>query len=303
MSRSWLDQPERGSRFGLWLMTRIAIAFGWRISHLLLYPITGYFLLFAPAARRASGRFLERALGRKARLGDVFRHLFCFASVILDRVYFLSGRASEYRIEIAGADAFEAAAAKGGVILLGSHLGSFEVMRLLAMRRGVRVRPLMYEVNAAQMRVAFGRLNPTLAADIISLGEPAAMLQVRECLARGECVGFLGDRIARGDKTIAVDFLGGPAALPAGPFLVAAALKAPVVMFFALHRAARTYEVRFAALELDHGLSGEERGDRDRGVSAMAQHYADCLAFHARLAPYNWFNFFDFWERPGDATG
>ncbi|HJS32301.1 MAG TPA: hypothetical protein VJ924_09910 [Alphaproteobacteria bacterium] len=303
MSRAWLDQPERGSLFGLRLMTRFALVFGWRISYLSLYPITGYFLLFAPAARRASGQFLQLVLGRKAYFSDVFRHLFCFASVILDRVYLLSGRADGYRIDIAGVDAFEAAAARGGVILLGSHLGSFEVMRLLAMRRGVKVRPLMYEANAARMRAAFGRLNPALAAEVIPLGEPAAMLQVKESLARGECVGFLGDRIARGDKTIAVDFLGRPAVLPAGPFLVAAALKAPVVMFFALHRAARTYEVRFQTLEQGGEQFSESGSARSRRVEAMGQHFADCLAFHARLAPYNWFNFFDFWGRPGDGAG
>jgi predicted LPLAT superfamily acyltransferase len=303
MSRAWLEQPERGSLFALRLMARFALFFGWRASRLLLYPITAYFLLFAPVARRASRQFLERVLGPVVSLGDVYRHLFCFASVILDRVYFLSGRADDYRIDVVGADAFEAAAARGGVVLLGSHLGSFEVMRLLAMRRAIKVRPLMYEANAARMRAVFGRLNPALAAEVIALGEPTAMLQVKESLARGECVGFLGDRIAGGDKTIAVDFLGRPAELPAGPFLVAAALKAPVVMFFGLHRGPRHYEVRFQGLDDGGGLPAEAGDDRNRRVQPMGQRYADCLAFHVRLAPYNWFNFFDFWERPGDGAG
>jgi len=27
------------------------------------------------------------------------------------------------------------------------------------------------------------------------------------------------------------------------------------------------------------------------------QHYADRLTHYCRLAPYNWFNFFDFWQK------
>jgi predicted LPLAT superfamily acyltransferase len=27
------------------------------------------------------------------------------------------------------------------------------------------------------------------------------------------------------------------------------------------------------------------------------QGYADCLTHFCQLAPYNWFNFFDFWQK------
>ncbi len=37
------------------------------------------------------------------------------------------------------------------------------------------------------------------------------------------------------------------------------------------------------------------RSERDAVVRTSVQRYADRLAHHARAAPYNWFNFYDFW--------
>ncbi len=74
------------------LMAFIAITFGRRVARLVLHPIVWYFLLFARGSRRQSARYLGRALGRPARWSDVYRHLHCFASTVLDRVYLVRGR-------------------------------------------------------------------------------------------------------------------------------------------------------------------------------------------------------------------
>ncbi|MCG7944645.1 MAG: lipid A biosynthesis acyltransferase, partial [Candidatus Thiodiazotropha taylori] len=40
-----------------------------------------------------------------------------------------------------------------------------------------------------------------------------------------------------------------------------------------------------------------ERGRREEMLQIWTQRYADRLEFYARHAPYNWFNFYDFWGR------
>src|SRR3989337_3824633 len=91
MSRPWLRQPERGSYLALRLITWIARRFGRRLSRVLLYPISAYFVLFSGASRRASLDYLQRVRARAANWLDVFRHYHYFASPLLDRLYFLSG--------------------------------------------------------------------------------------------------------------------------------------------------------------------------------------------------------------------
>jgi len=295
MSGAWLEQRERGSLAALRAMTWVARSLGDSAARALLAPICLYFLAFAPKARAASREFLCRALGRRAALGDVYRHFHTFASTLLDRVALLSGNHADFDVRLHGAGALEAAlAARRGCLLLGSHLGSFEVLRVLGeARRGVVVNLVMHEANARLASQWSRALAPELQARIIAPGQPDTLLRVRECLERGEVVAMLGDRVLHGRRSIACDFLAGRARFPAGPLLAAALLGAPVVTFFCLYRAPRRYDVHFALLA---ERLPAERPARDAAVASALQAFAAQLEAHARAAPRNWFNFYDFWR-------
>lgn len=296
----WVGRRERGSlavmRLGAWLVLRL----GWRRSRWLVWGITSYFLATAPAARAASAKFLTLALGRPARLRDTARHLLAFASTIHDRVYLTAGRHEGYEIRVRGREHLEARIAAGrGCILLGSHLGSFEALRAVADRGcPVPVRALMYPENAARANAVLDAIAPGRAGDVIPIGGPGALLRVKEALEAGELVGILGDRIVSGDKVVAVDFLGRSALFPAGPVVLAAALKAPVVLCLAVRTGARRYEVSFEPLA-ERVVLGPRR-TRQADVTAWVERYARALEAAARAHPYEWFNFYDFWDGPDD---
>ena len=293
----WTAAPERGSTFWLRVMLGITRALGWRAGHLLLYPIAGYFLVFSPRQRRAVRRYLDRALGRPATLRDVFRLYFAFASCLLDRVWLVTGRTRDYRIELHGLEALRAHIEAGrGVLLFGAHLGSFEAMRAVADAGcPVHLSVLMHEANAARVKSFFDALGGERhAAAIIPLGTPHAMLRVREGLEAGELVGLLADRAPRGERMTCVRFLGAEAWLPTGPHLLAALLGAPVMTAFGIWRGPRHYEVRFEALDDAPGAAG--RAGREAAVAASVARYAARLEAVCREHPYNWFNFFDIWR-------
>ena len=301
MSPPWMRQAERGSPFLIQLIAHITLALGRPAGRLLLYPITLYFVLFSRQARRASRRFLGRALGRPAALPDVFRHYHTFAATILDRVYLLSGRQDYFDIGMHGEEALlDQLAAGRGCLLLGSHLGSFDVLRTLAEKRPeIRVRPLMYEGNAVKINTVLNALNPRLAEQVISIGEADGLLQVKEAIDRGEVVGMLGDRTVLDDKTVECRFFGQPCRLPAGPLLLAGLLGVPVVLFFGLYEGGRRYHVRFELLTPGIRL---ERDRRSQQAAEWTRQFARRLEHYCRQAPYNWFNFYDFWEE-GDVEG
>jgi len=288
MTPAWLGQPERGSRSLMAALAWATLTLGRAFGRCFLPPVALYFVAFGPRARAASAAYLARILGRPARLGEIYRHFHTFATAIHDRVLLLAGRTDVFDVAIEGAHEFDAAVAEGrGCVLLGAHLGSFEVLRSVGTtRRALRVRMVMATGNAARIQSVFGRIQPASADWIIQMGTPTALLRAKECLEQGEVVGILADRVWRHERATTLPFLGAPARFPLGAFRVAAALGAPVVLGVGLYRSGNRYAVHF------------ERLDRPGDTAAqLLARYAARLEHYCRLAPYNWFNFYDFWHR------
>ena len=282
MTASWRRTPERSHRLALRAMRWIALGLGRRAARLVLHPVSAYFLLLAPQARRASRAYLARALGRRATLADLYRHIHAFATTVLDRVYLLHERFELFDIQVEGAPA-----PGTGLLLMGAHLGSFEALRAAARHGGLRVSMVMYEDNARMLNETLAALGPAARQDVIALGHVDSMLRVRDCLARGGMAGVLADRGLDDDDAHAVPFLGTPARFPLGPMRMAALLRCPVVFMAGLYLGGNRYALRFEPIA-DFGAAPPAP------ETALAA-YVDCLERHCRAAPYNWFNFYDFW--------
>jgi hypothetical protein len=292
----WLRQQERSNLAILRLMVWISLTLGRRFGRLVLYGIATYYVLFAPKARRASRQYLRRALNRWAEWGDGFRHVFYFASTIHDRIYLLNDRFDLFDIEIIGADALHAALEKQpGALLIGAHLGSFEVLRAVGRgKAGLKIAMLMYEENARKINQTLEAINPAATQDIIALGQPESMLAARDKLEQGYLVGMLADRGLGDDAMVAHEFLGAPAPLPVGPFRMAAMLRRPVFFMTGLYLGANRYQIHFEPLA---DFSVRSTQTREEAIFAAQRRYADRLSHFCRVAPYNWFNFFDFWQK------
>ena len=291
---NWTGQHERGSARLLGLMIWIARHLGWPVGQMLLYPITLWFYGTSATARTASRDYLDRVLGRPVRQRDVMRHLFTFACVILDRVFFLSGRTADYDLKVQGLEAITEVVNSGrGCILLGSHLGSFDVLRAFGRNAPVRVRPVMFRLNSGHLTRLLEALDPELAHDVIEIGAPEGMLQIQECIERGEIVGFLADRAPVQDRMVATAFLGGKAEFPAGPLVLAAIIGAPVVLFYGVRTAPRRYIIRFERFAERIVLP---RAQREAELQVWIDAYSRSLAAACRAHPFNWFNFYPFWK-------
>ncbi len=296
-SPEWASRPERGSEWLLKLMFRIAMLIGRRAAGIFLYPIAAYFWITTGAARRDSRRYLARVFGRPPSWRESYQHYLTFSITILDRFYFLSGRADEFQIDFHGEEAVLETLAQGrGAFLVGAHLGSFEALRMLARQRPhLRVGMAMFEENAQKIRKLLTAIDPTLLDDVVPLGHMDSMLRIQERLERGDMVGFLADRSFGHDANVTIDFLGEPAQFPTGVFRMACLLKQPVIFMTGLYRGGNRYDVRFDRV-IDY--SNVERAERKRMVEQGVKEFAARIDTHCRIAPYNWFNFYDFWAPP-----
>ena len=292
----WMHQQERSNQTILKLMVWISLTFGRTLGRVVLYGIAVYFLFFAPKARKASREYLGRALGRWAEWSDGFRHVLFFATTIHDRIYLLNDRFDLFDIEVIGADALLASLARQpGALLIGAHLGSFEVLRAVGRgRAGLKVAMLMYEENARKINAALEAINPKATEDIIALGRMESMLEARDKLDHGYLVGMLADRGLDSDVTVDCDFLGKMAPFPVGPFRMAAMLQRPVFFMTGLYLGGNRYQIHFERLA---DFSEKPRSEREAAMRVAQQRYVERLNHYCRLAPYNWFNFYDFWKK------
>ncbi len=296
-SAEWIGYRERGSLVLLRFMAFLSMRLGRKLSRIPLFGIATYFFLFAPRARRHSRRYLRRALGREPRARDRFRHILYFAATIHDRVYLINQQYGSFHITIEGeALMIEQAERGSGAFLMGAHMGSFEMIGSIGRRRpGLQVSMAMYEDNARKINSIFTAIVPEVRPDIISLGHLDAMLKVAERLDRGAFVGILGDRTLGEEPVHRVCILGERAHLPIGPMRAAAILRRSVIFMAGLYRGGNHYHVVFEPVA---DFSASSLATRDEAVRVAVERYAALLDKYCRSDPYNWFNFFDFWQEP-----
>jgi len=296
MSAYWDQQRERSTVAALYLMIGSALFFGRFIIRIVLWPIAGYFVLTSPQARTASRNALRRLLNREPTWVDVYKHFYCFAACAIDRLYLLKDRHHQFQFNISRPpEVLDITNRSTGCLLMVAHLGSFEPLRMLGTaQRKLPISILMDRKQGEMLVRILERMNQDFAMQIIDAAQrgPELVLQLRDALQAGRMVCIMGDRARADERALEVDFCGSKARFPEGPWALAAALGVPVILGFGLYLGGRQYEAHF---ELYSESVTVSRQTRLAGLQSCAQRYAQRLEHYARRAPYNWFNFYDYW--------
>lgn len=305
----WSEIAERGSLLGIRITALSYRVLGRSLTLPLVYAIVTYFFLTDAPGRRASIAYLRRVRAheggdalfrRMPGLRESFRHYRAFALAIVDRLAIWLGDGSEFQFETHGTDFFDRETEeKGGALILGAHIGSFDALRYLAAETRKTVNVVMFTDNAERINRIFRELAPEMEDRMIAVDPNSvqSVFAIRERLRRGEHVAILADRIEVGDRdrTVAVSLLGGVVTLPQAPVIAAGLMHCPVYVVVALRRGAGRYRVFVEPLTDRVHLP---RKGRDAAVKEVVESYVRHLERYCLMAPYQWFNFFDYW---GDA--
>jgi predicted LPLAT superfamily acyltransferase len=304
--RRWVV-AERGSFTALRLMTRLYQLLGRRISLALLYPIAAYFFL-REGSRSASRRYLARIWahpeGKKHLPGRPgffapFWHYHEFAVQIFDRMVLWGGGLSQLRMDHRGGEhLFALQRERRGGLLLGAHLGSYDMPRQLAGEHGLVLNAVMFTAHAERINRFFEQLDPGSRVRVLSL-EPGSLrpaFDIKACLDRGELVGILADRVPAGssEAPVRLEFLGREMAFPLSPFRLACMLGCPVLLSLCLRKGDAHYET--VVLPIGGGAK-VPRHERDKAAMELARAYVQGLEEACVRHPYQWFNFYDAWEK------
>ncbi|SEL71229.1 Predicted acyltransferase, LPLAT superfamily [Roseateles sp. YR242] len=282
---------------GIWVLFGVHRLLGRAVFRVLLWPVVLTYWLAQPALRAHSLGYLRR-LQPQAGWPEGLAHVRLFAETMLDKLLAMAGRYPMDHVHERGAEVIHELARSGrGGVLVTAHMGCLELCQMLAERRpDFKVNVLVHTRHAEAFNRILRRLRPHIEVALIEVSDldMALTLKLADKVAAGEFIAIAGDRVpVRGSKTVRVPFLGSEADFPVGPYLIAGLLGCPLFLMLSLHEG-RGYALEFEKLA---DVVELPRRSREAAMAAYARRFADALTLRLHRSPYDWFNFYAFWDR------
>lgn len=277
-------------RLLIWLLRRWPLWMFYFFAAVFMIP--GY-LLFTPGTRHAL-RLYYRHVNIRYSIISLFRSYYNFAKAIIDRFAAYAGK--RFDIEMVDNHYFtELESRPGGFVMLGAHEGNYELTGYSLKLRHKPMTALLFggEVDAVMRgrERLFGGNNINIVA--VRPGTIDHVFTLNDALSRGEIVSIPADRTFGSSKVIDVTLCGGQAALPLGPFALAASRCVPAVAVFMIKTGYKRYRLTVRSIRLNEDETGLPQRSR---AEAMCRRYASALEEMMREYPYQWYNYFDFWR-------
>lgn len=289
-SPAWVKRPEKGSLSAIRLMAWASFFFGRNLTRPVIYLIALFYLAFAASARKASKQYLRHVLCHSPTLWDQYKHFLYFSTITHDRLYMLAGRFEYFEFSISGEPIIRKSLSDGsGLMLYGAHFGSFEAVRFTARtEERLKLSMLMYEDNGRKLLDLLRKISPEFSESIIPLGSITTMIEAKERLEKGHMIGLLADRSVNDERGTPYVFLGQSANFPDAPFKLQRLFKCPALFIAGIYLGANKYEIKFIdLLQTSDPISANQ----------LQASYARTLEQMCLTHPYNWFNFYDFWDQ------
>lgn len=305
----WSSIREAGTLFGLQFLRFVHRVFGrWLVSFCLL-PTVAYFVLLRPNSRRSSQAFLAQHYRnypefwqKKPGLWATCKHFYVFAETVVDKLlsWFVEIDVDQFVIEHPERidDIMQDSR---GQLIIGSHTGNLEYCRGFMHRyRDKVINILVHDKHSVNYNTIMQQMNPDSRLNVFQVEEfdIPTMLKIKSKVDAGEWVFIAGDRspLSGGERTVPVQFLGRTAHLPIGPYMLAKGLACPVKMMFSYcDYLSDGKPVHFEIVPFAEQVT-LDRKQRIEQLEKYAQRFADALEAQCAKAPYQWFNFYDFWE-------
>jgi predicted LPLAT superfamily acyltransferase len=310
-SKHWAELDERGANWGPGVLAFIYRTLGRTACLVVLAPVILYFYVFGTQQRRASLAYLRRVWAVTGRAGrpnhlHSLRHFFAFGVSLVDKFGAWIGQIDRENVDAIDGEAFNAMRRDPrGAVIMSAHVGTTEIVRAIASRhQRRRINVVIHTKNARRYNALIERFAPQSRVSLLEVSEfsISAAVELSAAIERGEWVVVMGDRMPLrqgADRTVPVDFLGAPAPFPQGPFILAAALRCPIYLLFC-YRAQARYRVQVELLTDGVQLP---RRNRMAALKSIVERYAATLETLVKAAPYQWFNFYDFWAPPDLGAG
>ncbi len=303
----WSNLREAGTFKGILFLLWVYRIFGRTIFSIVLYPVMAYFFIFKGLARKASYEYLTHhhdtyptAWKRKPGYIEVYKHLYAFGQAVLDKLLAWTKHIEETEFVLANEEVVESFRAKeAGQLIVGSHIGNLEYCRGFMQRyKNKVINALVYDQHSANFINAMQSLNPKSRIHIYQVDslDIQTILKLKAKIDAGEWLFIAGDRVPLSgeQRTVPVSFLKKTANLPIGPYMLAKVLQCEVHLMFSYRTT--NNKVRFEVVPFSEKVT-LSRKDSNADLARYAQTFASEMERQLKSAPYQWFNFYPYWNK------
>ncbi len=281
-----------GYRFFVMLIKHASLKF----TYAFIRIVSFHYLLFA---RKAPMIFYFRKVhgyGVRKTVKSIFQNYCLLGEVLVDKVAILSGVKTDYTFFFEGEKHLHSMSEmnRGGV-LIGAHMGNWEVAGQLLERIETRVNIVMLDAERERIKRLLDAVLVNKRFHVIAQKEDYSHLyKIDEAFRRKEFVVIHGDRYQEGANTVTTSFMGRPAKFPTGPLYLASKHKVPVSFVYTVKESAMHYHF-YATPPRIFPYPSRIR-TRKEDLRKMVGSYVNSLEEVVRKYPLQWFNYYHFWE-------
>lgn len=284
----------RGGVWGYLFFIQLVRWGGVRAAYVFLALVVVYFIPFAPKATASVWKYSRRILkySRLKSVGMLFRNYYLLGQTLIDKVAIGNGKINQYHFKFARhRELLELLNRTGGVVMIGAHVGNWEIGAPFFDDYGKKMNIVMYDAEYQKIKEivqknSIGRNYKVIPVNKDSLTH---VFEIGSVLNKGEYVCLQGDRFVKDTHTLKEKLMGLPACFPSGPFQIAARMGKAVVFYFAMREKGKCYHFHFFIAE-----QGDKMPPREREKYILGQ-YVKALEEMLRCYPAQWFNYYDFW--------
>jgi predicted LPLAT superfamily acyltransferase len=294
---SWKGQ-SRGNVLGYKIFITVLKISGLPLAYFMMRFVAFYFFLAVPSSFKNTYDFYRNKLKFSflSSVLAVYRNYHVFGQVILDKTATMAGFPTRFSFNFDGEHHLRKIAAdKSGGLLISAHIGNFEMAGHMLKRLETRINIIMLDAEHEKVKNYLSSFIQKSYHIITLSDDNSHIYEIRQALENKEILCIHGDRFMKNSKVIQCDFLGEKASFPTGPFYLAMKYSVPVSFVFAMKEGNKDYH--FFATAPKYYCQQANQKKRDEILRQIIEDFIAELEIKIRQYPYQWFNYYNFWEK------
>lgn len=286
------DGKSKGTLLGYKIFVFLIKKLGIKSAYSILIFVAFYYFIAYPRSFRDIFYYFKNRQGFSyiKSIFAVYKSYFIFGQILIDRTAISAGMRDKFTYDFDGISVLkQLLEEKKGGILISAHVGNFEIAEKFFSEIDFycQINIVTTDQEHSIIKNYLDSISQKSNIKFIFVKDDMShIFEINQALSKNELICFTGDRYFEGSKTLEAEFLGESAIFPAGPFVIASRLKVPVAFVYVMKEANLHY----------HLYTRRSPEFKQRDTQAVINNYTKSVSEILKKYPYQWFNYFDFWN-------